>query len=75
MRKTTVYLSDEDADGLRRLAAATGQPQAELIRQAIARLLARTPRRKFRSLGMGRGPGGPTPSWDADDIHARSFRR
>lgn len=36
MRKTSVYLDDEQADRLARLARAEGRPQAEIVREAIA---------------------------------------
>jgi predicted DNA-binding protein len=37
MRKTSVYLDDEQADRLARLAHAEGRPQAEIVREAISR--------------------------------------
>jgi len=36
MRKTSVYLDDEQADRLARLALAEGRPQAEIVREAIS---------------------------------------
>lgn len=36
MRKTSIYLSDEQADRLARLAQAEGRSQAEIIREAIS---------------------------------------
>ena len=51
MRKTTVYLNDDEAEALRQLAAATGTSQAELIREAVRRAVAQPPERQFRSLG------------------------
>lgn len=36
MRKTSVYLDDEQADRLARLARTEGRPQAEIVRDAIA---------------------------------------
>ena len=72
MRKTTVYLNDEEVEGLRQLAATTGRTQAELIREAIRQATARaqTPRR-FRSLGKGQGPGGPTPRWNPAKLYEK----
>ena len=35
MRKTTIYLNDEQAERLARLAHAEGRPQAEIVREAI----------------------------------------
>lgn len=36
MRKTSIYLDDEQADRLARLACAEGRPQAEIVREAIS---------------------------------------
>lgn len=36
MRKTSIYLNDEQADRLARLAKAEGRPQAEIVREAIS---------------------------------------
>jgi hypothetical protein len=74
MHKTTVYLNDEEADALRQLAAATGQSQAELIREGIRHLTAQAPPRKFRSLGKGSGTGTPNRSWNSAAVYAKLFR-
>ncbi len=37
MRKTSVYLDDEQAERLARLSRQEGRPQAEILREAIAR--------------------------------------
>jgi hypothetical protein len=73
MRKTTVYLHDDEAEALRQLAAATGVSQAELIRDAIRQTVAKLPQRRFRSLGRGEGPGGPTPRWRASEVYEKAF--
>lgn len=36
MRKTSIYLDDEQADRLARLAHSEGRPQAEIVRDAIS---------------------------------------
>lgn len=36
MRKTSIYLDDEQADRLARLSRAEGRPQAEIVRDAIS---------------------------------------
>jgi predicted DNA-binding protein len=36
VRKTSIYLDDEQADRLARLARAEGRPQAEIVREAIS---------------------------------------
>ncbi|MGH8884685.1 MAG: ribbon-helix-helix domain-containing protein [Egibacteraceae bacterium] len=70
MRKTTVYLSDEEAAELRRVSAVTGKSQSELIREGVRRICGEAPKRAFHSMGKGRGPGGPTPvTWDADALY------
>lgn len=73
MRKTSVYLNDDDAEGLRRAAAATGQSQADLIRAALRKMLADLEARPrvFRSLGRGRGGGAPSGGWRSDDLYRR----
>jgi hypothetical protein len=71
MRKTSVYLTDEEAEGLRQLAIREGRPQAELIRAGIRRVIdeAATPPRAFRSLGAGRGGGAPVERWPSAALH------
>ncbi|MGH2960837.1 MAG: ribbon-helix-helix protein, CopG family [Solirubrobacterales bacterium] len=59
MVKTTVYLDEEQAAALRRIAAQTGRSQAAIIREAIARETAAAPPRVFKSHGAGRGSGEP----------------
>ena len=73
MRKTTVYLNEDEADALRQLAEATGISQAEIIRGAIRQAVRRLPPRKFRSLGRGVGTGGATPRWRSQDVYEKSF--
>ncbi len=58
MKKTTVYLSDEEWDSLRRAAAETGRSQSALIRDGVRRVT-RTRTRRFRSMAMGEGTGEP----------------
>lgn len=58
MRKTSVYLTDADAERLARLSELEGRPQAAIIRDAIARY--EQPAigdRKFLMMGTGRGDG------------------
>jgi Arc/MetJ-type ribon-helix-helix transcriptional regulator len=71
MKKTSIYLTQEEVDGLRNLATATGKSQAELIRAGIRRILTGeeiVPRR-FHSLGKGHGDGTPYAPWDPDDLY------
>jgi hypothetical protein len=75
MRKTSVYLSDDEAEGLRRTAAAEGIAQAQLIREGIRRVIAEAERRPrtFHSLGKGRGGGRPYERWAAEDLYRRAI--
>ncbi len=58
MRKTSVYLSEEEWESLRRAATESGRSQSELIREGVRRVT-RTGARRFRSMGMGEGTGEP----------------
>jgi hypothetical protein len=75
MRKTTVYFSDEDAEALRQLAAATGTSQAELIRAAVRRATAEAPERQFRSLGRGATSDRQPRRWSSDALYDKAFGR
>ncbi len=58
MRKTSVYLSDSDAERLAYLAEREGRPQAAIIRDAIARYEPPVVGdRNFGMMGAGRGDG------------------
>ncbi len=72
MRKTSVYLTEDEAEQLRRASIREGKPQAELIREGIRRVLTETvEQRRFRSLGMGHGGGRPYTGWDSDELFRR----
>jgi hypothetical protein len=73
MRKTSVYLTDDEAEGLRRLAVREGRPQAELIREGVRKVIAEieTQPRTFRSLGAGRGGGGKSATWTSDELYRK----
>jgi hypothetical protein len=71
MHKTSVYLTSDEAELLRRAAARTGRSQAQLIREGL-RLVTGEERptpRVFHSLGKGRGGGAPYRTWDAEELH------
>jgi hypothetical protein len=63
MRKTSVYLTDEQAERLARLARQEGRPQAEILRDAIARYQpAPAPGRELAiAAGFPRTDGDPRP--------------
>lgn len=72
MRKTSVYLTEDEVEGLRRLAAREGRPQAELIREGVRKVIAEIDAkpRAFRSLGAGRGGGTSKPTaWTSDELY------
>jgi hypothetical protein len=71
--KTTVYLSEDEASGLRRLSAATGRSQSELIREGVRHIVSRPPKRTFHSLGVAEGP--PYSPWDASQLLDRALGR
>jgi Ribbon-helix-helix protein, copG family len=58
MRKTSVYLEEEQAERLARLAREEGRPQAEILREAVASYQTRISQdRNFMLAGSGRGDG------------------
>ena len=75
MKKTSVYLTEEEAADLRRLAARDGRSQAELIRDGIRRVIGEAePRaREFKSLGKGRGGGQPYLPWSSQELYDKAF--
>lgn len=74
MKKTCVYLSDDEDEGLRRAAARTGLARSELIREGIrAVVLAHSPRpRTFHSMGRGRSGSAKPRRWSSEELYARS---
>ncbi len=76
MRKTSVYLSDDDARRLSRVAALRGRPQSELIRDGIRQVIgAPDTQRRFRSLGKGHGGGKPYAAWKSRDLLRKAIGR
>jgi predicted DNA-binding protein len=58
MRKTSVYLGEEQAERLARLARQEGRSQAEILREAVASYQPkRAEDRNFALAGSGRGDG------------------
>ncbi|HYI80721.1 MAG TPA: CopG family transcriptional regulator [Thermoleophilaceae bacterium] len=69
MRKTSVYLSDELADRLARLAQASGSSQAEVLRAAIAAYqLPSAADRAFALDGCVSGDGSSVADIDEDEL-------
>jgi hypothetical protein len=76
MKKTSVYLTDEEAEGLRRVAMATGKSQAELIREGVRHVIDTAGgAREFRSLGKGRGGREPYTPWNPDELYTKVMGR
>ncbi len=75
MYKTTIYLGEEEVEGLRRLAAATGESQSELIRESVRRLLREDKGRVFHSMGKGVGAGESHPRWEPDALREKILGR
>ena len=75
MKKTSVYLTEEEAADLRRLAVREGRSQAELIRDGIRRVIveAQPQAREFKSLGKGRGGGQPYRAWSSQKLYDKAF--
>ena len=71
MKKTSVYLTNDEAEGLRRVATATGKPQAALIREGVRLVIAaeESAERRFHSLGQGRGGGQAFQPWEANELY------
>ncbi len=57
MKKTTIYLPDDQDRATKALARGQGRSQAEVIREAIAAFVEAVSVRPA-SVGAGRGPGG-----------------
>jgi Arc/MetJ-type ribon-helix-helix transcriptional regulator len=76
MRRTTVYLSDEEADGLRRVSAETGTSQSELIRAGVRAVIGRPEsERVFHSLGRGSSGGQRRRRWGSGELYDKAFGR
>jgi hypothetical protein len=57
MKKTSVYLTDEELERLRRLAEREGTSQANILREALAAYELHTPDRDFAFIGVFDGDG------------------
>jgi hypothetical protein len=75
MRKTSVYLTADEAEGLRRLAVREGRPQAELIREGIRRVIAESADRPrvFHSRAVGRSDGSTPSRWTSDELYRKAM--
>jgi hypothetical protein len=71
VRKTSVYLSDREAETLRMVAIREDRPQAEIIREGVRLVLERLSSQpvEFRSMGKGRGPA--YEPWSPSEVHRK----
>lgn len=75
MRRTTVYLTADEAAALRRMSAASGRSQADLIREGLLRVLGEPKARRFHSMGKGRSKRPTQRRWTADEVYRKAFGR
>ncbi len=73
MVKTTVYLSEEEREMLRRASARSGNSQSDLLREGVRLVTERygTPGRQLRLIGAGRSETTGPHEMDADEIYRR----
>ena len=71
MKKTTVYLTEDEAEALRRMSALTGRTQAELLREGLHRVVDEAPARVFYSMGKGHSGGKQPRRWSSDEVYER----
>ena len=75
--KTTLYLEDETADAIRRIARSSGRSQSDVIREALARYAYDEPKARVRGIGAYRSGRGDV-SVRAEEIlreHARTANK
>jgi hypothetical protein len=69
MRKTSVYLDENQAQRLARLARQEGRSQAEILREAVATYQPKPSRdRSFALAGSGRGDGSSIADVPEEDL-------
>lgn len=75
MKKTSVYLTEDEATDLRRLSVREGRSQAELIRDGIRRVIddAGHQPREFKSLGKGHGGGKRYRRWSSRKLYDKAY--
>jgi len=71
VRKTSLYLTDELAARLKRLAEAEGKSQADILREAIERYPEPEVRRKILCYKIAPGPGDSVADIPEDELLAR----
>ena len=77
MIKTSVYLTEQEADALRRAAGLTGLSQSELIREGIRRVVAEhgANPRTFHSMARGRADVGGQRGWTSEELYEKTRGR
>ena len=72
MKRTTVYLRDEQAHDLKQAALRSGKSEAELLREGVDRILSEYPARP-RGFQLRVSSGDPTWSSRVDEYLAQGF--
>jgi hypothetical protein len=77
MRKTSVYLTDDEAEALRRASEVSGRSQSELLREGVRHVVETVGvrERTFHSMGAGHGGGAPYQLPDPDELYAHVMGR
>jgi FPC/CPF motif-containing protein YcgG len=77
MRKTMIYLEEEQFLLLRKRAKAEGRSMADLIREAVSRYLKGDSSRDdyFSFVAIGKGPKGEAASEEAEELIKRLFSK
>ena len=75
MKKTSVYLTEDEVADLRRLAAREGRSQAELIRDGVRQVIERAghQQRELKSMGRGHGAGKRYRRWSSREVYDKAF--
>ncbi len=76
MRKTMIYLEDEQFLLLKRATASTNKKMSEIIREALSRYLKKGSKNPdyFSFVGIARGPKGGRISEKAEDVLREALR-
>ena len=72
-----MYLTEDEAADLRRVAIREGRSQAELIRDGVRRVIDEAERkpRELKSLGKGHGGGQPYRRWGSQELYDKTLGR
>ena len=68
MKKTSLYLTDQQAARLRRLSAAQGRSQADVLRAALDSYAEARPERRLLCVAVADGPGDDVASIPEEEL-------